>query len=269
MLLTSYEMLRDDMELFSSINWRVMVVDEAHRLKNKDSAQAAELAALRTEHTVMLTGTPLQNNTTELWALLSLLDPELFPSLDAFLLRYGTLTGADQVEELKTLIRPYLLRRQKGDVLTGDDSLEPLEETIVWVEMTLVQKKMYRAVLESRREVLVRGVENAPLPSLLNVQIELRKCCNHPFLIAGVEESVTKGMDEQEAREAMLSASGKLILLDKLLPKLRQEGHRVLIFSQFAMMLNLLAEFIHTRGYSYERIDGSITGEHCRVLLPL
>ena len=112
-LLTSYEMLRDDPELFRSIPWRVCVVDEAHRLKNKDSAMAMDLRALRPEYTLMLTGTPLQNNTTELWALMSLIDPELFPSLEAFEAQYGTLKSAEQVEELKEKIRPYLLRRQK------------------------------------------------------------------------------------------------------------------------------------------------------------
>ena len=166
-----------------------------------------------------------------------------------------------QVDELKEKIRPYLLRREKADVLKGGDSLAPLEETIVWVEMTLVQKKMYRAVLEAKREMLVAGLHNAPLPSLLNVQIELRKCCNHPFLIRGVEESVTLGMSDAEAREALLTASGKLVLLDKLLPKLRSEDHRVLLFSQFATMLTLLAEFLTARMYTYERLDGSITGD--------
>ena len=104
------------------------MVDEAHRLKNKDSAVAAELRSLSTEHLLLLTGTPLQNNTTELWALLSLLDTALFPDLDAFLARFGTLTETWQVEELKETIRPYLLRRQKSDVLRGDDALAPLEE---------------------------------------------------------------------------------------------------------------------------------------------
>ena len=148
----------------------------------------------------------------------------------------------------------------QGDVISGEE-LAPLEETIIWVEMTLVQKKMYRAVLESRRDVLVAGLEKAALPSLINMQIELRKCCNHPYLIKGVEQSVTKGMSDQEAREAMTNASGKLILLDKLLPKLKSEGHRVLIFSQFVMVLQLLGEFLTTRGYSFEQLDGSVTGD--------
>ena len=92
--------------------------------------------------------------------------------------RFGTLDSVEQVDALRETIRPYLLRRQKGDVLKGDDSLAPLEETIVWVEMTLQQKRTYRAVLEARRDVLVQGVEGASLPSLLNIQIELRKVCS-------------------------------------------------------------------------------------------
>ena len=132
------------------------------------------------------------------------------------------------IESSRLYFGPPWLRSVALDV----ETLAPLEETVVWVEMTLLQKKMYRAVLEARRDVLVSGLEHAPLPSLLNVQIELRKCCNHPFLIRGVEESVTRGMGDAEARDAMLSASGKLVLLAKLLPKLRSEGHRVLLFSQ-------------------------------------
>ena len=135
------------------------MVDEAHRLKNKDSAVAAELRSLSTEHLLLLTGTPLQNNTTELWAhasahhgarpsfptgtplqnnttelwaLLSLLDPQLFPSLEDFLRRFGKLTDSHQVDELREKLRPYLLRRQKGDVLSG--TLAPLEEVIIGVE---------------------------------------------------------------------------------------------------------------------------------------
>ena len=119
-----------------SIPWRCIVVDEVHRLKNKDSALASELRTLRAEQTFMLTGTPLQNNTTELWALLSLLSPDLFPSLESFLHQFGTLTGAAQVDELRDKIRPYLLRRHKSDV---EKDLAPMVETIVWVEMTLLQ----------------------------------------------------------------------------------------------------------------------------------
>ncbi|KAL1504942.1 hypothetical protein AB1Y20_008709 [Prymnesium parvum] len=257
-LVTSYETVKEDVELLQTVPWRCLILDEVHRLKNKDSSLSACLRTLRAEQMFMMTGTPLQNNTTELWALLSLLDPSLFPSLEEFLKRFGTLVDAAQVVELQESIRPYLLRRRKGDVQL---SLAPLEETVVWVEMTLHQKRTYRAILESKRELLVAGVANAPLPGLLNMQIELRKCCNHPFLVPGVEESMTRGMDEREANAVMLEASGKLVLLDKLLPKLRAEGHRVLIFSQFVIMLHLLADFLSTRSYAFERLDGSVTGD--------
>ena len=96
----------------------------------------------------LLSGTPLQNNTTELWALLHFLDARTFPDLDGFLAEYGTLTDAEQVNRLNEKIRPYLLRRQKGHV---EKTLVPLDETIVWVEMTVFRARCYRAVLEGNR----------------------------------------------------------------------------------------------------------------------
>ena len=127
-LITAPEGLTAELAAISALPWQYLIVDEAHRLKNKDSAVASELRSLSTEHLLLLTGTPLQNNTTELWALLSLLDTALFPDLDAFLAKFGTLTESSQVEELKATIRPYLLRRQKSDVLRGGRILTNLPE---------------------------------------------------------------------------------------------------------------------------------------------
>ena len=144
-----------------------------------------------------------------------------FPDLDGFLAEYGTLTDAEQVNRLNEKIRPYLLRRQKGDV----EKTLVLDETIVWVEMTVFQKRCYRAVLEGNREILVRGAEGgAAMPSLVNLQMELRKCCNHPYLIKGVEDAETGGMGRAEYTDALLKASGKFVLLDKLLPKLKRRA---------------------------------------------
>lgn len=126
-------------------------------------------------------------------------------------------------------MKPYVLRRRKHEV---ESSLAPLSETIVWVELTRYQKMCYRALLEGRRELLVGGVSKAPGPLLNNLQMELRKCCNHPYLINGVENADSAEAGRIGYIGALLRASGKLVLLDKLLPKLRQEGHRVLIFSQ-------------------------------------
>lgn len=257
-LITSYEVVKQDLEKLKKIHWRYLVVDEAHRLKNKDSALAQDLRTLKIEHMHLLSGTPLQNNTTELWALLHFLDPNLFPTLDGFLEDFGTLTDSTQVEKLNEKIRPYLLRRQKGDV---EKSLVPLDETIIWVEMTRFQKKCYRAVLEGNRALLVTVTSGAALPSLVNIQMELRKCCNHPYLIKGVEESHVSGMEVDSHFEMLLKASGKLVLLDKLLPKLKAEGHRVLIFSQMVRMLDMLSDFLRDRRYSHERLDGTVRGD--------
>ena len=265
-LITSYEVVKQDLDKMRRIPWRYMVVDEAHRLKNKDSALANDLRTLQVEHMHLLSGTPLQNNTTELWALLSFLDASLFPSLDAFLADFGTLTDAAQIAQLNEKIRPYLLRRQKNDV---EKAIAPLEETIIWVEMTLFQKRTYRAVLEGNRELLVQGAATAALPSLVNIQMEMRKCCNHPYLIKGVEASHFATGDAagpsaeagDPATELLLKASGKYVLLDKLLPKLKAEGHRVLIFSQMVRMLDILSDYLRERRYSHERLDGSIRGD--------
>ena len=258
-LITSYEVIKQDLTELRRVPWRYMVIDEAHRLKNKDSALAADLKSLQVEHMHLLSGTPLQNNTTELWALLHFLDARTFPDLDGFLAEYGTLTDAEQVNRLNEKIRPYLLRRQKGDV---EKTLVPLDETIVWVEMTVFQKRCYRAVLEGNREILVRGAEGgAAMPSLVNLQMELRKCCNHPYLIKGVEDAETGEMGRAEYTDALLKASGKFVLLDKLLPKLKAEGHRVLIFSQMVKMLDIVSQYLRERRYSHERLDGTIRGD--------
>jgi chromodomain-helicase-DNA-binding protein 7 len=283
-LITSYEVIKQDLHVFKKIPWRYVVIDEAHRLKNKDSALAADLRTISMEHMHLLSGTPLQNNTTELWALLYFLDRQLFPSLDEFLAEFGTLTDSAQVDALNEKIRPYLLRRQKGDV---EKSLVPLEETIIWVEMTLFQKRCYRAVLEGNREILLGGAQSAAMPSLINLQMELRKVCNHPYLIQGIEqrERELNGTDEVEGvppsvaagssttlalpsagprpsyLESLLKASGKCVLLDKLLPKLKAEGHRVLIFSQMVRVLDLLSDYLRERRYSHERLDGTVRGD--------
>lgn len=168
------------------------------------------------------------------------------------------------------------------------------EETLINVELTRLQKAYYRAIFERNRTFLMRGVTSSTAANLVNVEMELRKCCNHPFLLRGAEQrEAGAGTTRAERIEAMVAASGKMVLLDKLLPKLQSEDHRVLIFSQFKTMLSLLEELLQVsgagmraaastlqwrasrvvarrsfrvcdpaqaRGYKYERLDGSIRG---------
>lgn len=257
-LITTYETIIADVEELLQIFWEQIIVDEGHRLKNKNAKLVRCLLRLNIKRRMLLTGTPIQNNTEELWTLLNYVEPEVFFSSEEFLSRFGELKEASQVEDLQREIRPYVLRRMKENV---EKSIPPKEETIIDIELTTLQKQYYRAIYERNRDFLFKGVDKANLPSLMNIEMELRKCCNHPFLIKGVEEkAVPHGATNDEYFDITVAASGKLVLLDKLLPKLYTEGHKVLIFSQMKKVLDILEEYIEFKGYEYERLDGSSQG---------
>ncbi|KAI9989363.1 hypothetical protein PInf_019641 [Phytophthora infestans] len=257
-LVTTYEVAIKDIAVLSKIHWRCLVVDEAHRLKNQSSRLVEQMRSLRRDHCVLLTGTPLQNKTEELWALLNFLDAKSFPSVSDFLAKFGDLHEAQQVADLHKMLKPYLLRRVKEDV---EKSLPPKEETIVEVELTPVQKQWYRAIYERNTSFLNRGGNPRNVPNLMNVMMELRKCCNHPYLNNGVEEILNEGLTTDTQRHEMLvKCCGKMVLIDKLLPRLNDGGHKVLIFSQMVRVLDIIEDYLRYCGYLYERLDGNIRG---------
>jgi chromodomain-helicase-DNA-binding protein 7 len=228
-----------------------------------------------------MTGTPLQNNTTELWSLLNFIEPAKFPDVDKFLQRFGNIQTQEQVEALQRRLAPHLLRRVKEDVAKD---IPPKEETIIDVELTTMQKQYYRAIFEHNHGFLMQSLKGGQMPKLMNIQMELRKCCNHPFLIAGVEQSEMENLetkireevsaygnsrqksidnklfDKKRMEEVLIPSSGKMVLIDKLLPKLRREGHKVLIFSQMVKMIDFIEEFCEFKGYKCERLDGRVSG---------
>ena len=256
-LITSFEMLMADAAVLSKIHWAFLAIDEAHKLKNNTSKTLAAVKQLTYDHILLLTGTPFQNQTSELWPLLNLIDPATYASFDAFQHEYGERTDAATVQKIQGILRPILLRRLKGDV---EKSIAAKEETIVEVELTVLQKQYYRAIYEHNIAFLRKGCKSSNAPSLLNVVMELRKCCNHPYLIKGVEEAATQGLAPAEQTEQLVRASGKLVFIDKLLPKLKASGHQVLIFSQMVRVLDILEDYLNSRGYTYERLDGHVRG---------
>ncbi|GAB1219103.1 hypothetical protein ENUP19_0013G0034 [Entamoeba nuttalli] len=260
-LLTTYEIVISDWEDLSKISWLVTVVDEAHRLKNKDSKLLKALCNIQTNHKVLLTGTPIQNNLGELWTLLNYIEPKTFPSLEEFDHEFNSLDkSAEQVNKLQESIKPFFLRRMKNEV---EKSIPPKEETIIEVELTMVQKQYYRALYEKNREFLNKGCVGSNVPNLQNLMMQLRKVCNHPYLIPGVEEKDTAQFPEgsPDYFNQLIRSSGKLVLLDKLLPKLYADHHKVLIFSQLKKVLNIIEKYLKYKGYFYERLDGSIKSE--------
>ncbi|XP_035277473.1 chromodomain-helicase-DNA-binding protein 4 isoform X2 [Anguilla anguilla] len=255
-LLTSYELITIDMAILGSIQWACLVVDEAHRLKNNQSKFFRVLNNYPLQHKLLLTGTPLQNNLEELFHLLNFLTPERFNNLEGFLEEFADIAKEDQIKKLHDMLGPHMLRRLKADVFKNMPSKT---ELIVRVELSPMQKKYYKFILTRNFEALnTRGGGNQV--SLLNVVMDLKKCCNHPYLFPTAAMEAPKMPNGMYDGSALTKASGKLLLLYKMLKKLKEGGHRVLIFSQMTKMLDLLEDFLENEGYKYERIDGSVTG---------
>lgn len=254
-LLTSYELVSIDMTTLQSIDWAVLVVDEAHRLKNKQSKFFKILSEYSIDYKLLLTGTPLQNNLEELWNLLNFLDPREFRNQNSFLTEFEDVAKEDQIKKLHDILGPHMLRRLKADVLKGIPSKS---ELIVRVELSPQQKKYYKYILTRNFEAL--NTKGSHQVSLLNVMMELKKCCNHPYLFSSAALEAPRGANGNFDSAALTRASGKLVLLEKMLKKLQEEGHRVLIFSQMTRMLDLLEDFLEGHGYKYERIDGTVNG---------
>ncbi|XP_028667855.1 chromodomain-helicase-DNA-binding protein 6 isoform X2 [Erpetoichthys calabaricus] len=263
-IITTFEMILADCPELKKIQWRCVVIDEAHRLKNRNCKLLEGLKLMNLEHKVLLTGTPLQNSVEELFSLLNFLEPNQFSSENTFLEEFGDLKTEEQVKKLQAILKPMMLRRLKDDV---EKNLAPKEETIIEVELTNIQKKYYRAILEKNFTFLAKGANQHNMPNLINTMMELRKCCNHPYLITGAEEKILEDFRKKHNPEAwdfqlqaMIQAAGKLVLIDKLLPKLIAGGHKVLVFSQMVRCLDILEDYLIQRRYTYERIDGRVRG---------
>ncbi|RVW55714.1 ISWI chromatin-remodeling complex ATPase CHR11 [Vitis vinifera] len=250
---TSFEMAIKEKTTLRRFSWRYIIIDEAHRIKNENSLLSKTMRLYSTNYRLLITGTPLQNNLHELWSLLNFLLPEIFSSAETFDEWFQISGDNDQqevVQQLHKVLRPFLLRRLKSDVEKG---LPPKKETILKVGMSQLQKQFYRALLQKDLEVVNAGGERK---RLLNIAMQLRKCCNHPYLFQGAEPGppYTTG-------EHLITNSGKMVLLDKLLPKLKERDSRVLIFSQMTRLLDILEDYLMFRGYLYCRIDGNTGGE--------
>uniref|UniRef100_A0A8D3DYK8 Chromodomain helicase DNA binding protein 3 n=1 Tax=Scophthalmus maximus TaxID=52904 RepID=A0A8D3DYK8_SCOMX len=255
-LLTSYELVTIDQTALKSIDWACLVVDEAHRLKNNQSKFFRRLNDYKIDHKLLLTGTPLQNNLEELFHLLNFLTPNRFNNLDGFLEEFADISKEDQIKKLHDLLGPHMLRRLKADVFKN---MPAKTELIVRVELSPMQKKYYKLILTKNFEALnSKGGGNQV--SLLNIMMDLKKCCNHPYLFPVASMEAQKTPSGAYEGTALTKASGKLTLMQKMLRKLKEQGHRVLVFSQMTKMLDLLEDFLDYEGYKYERIDGGVTG---------
>lgn len=253
-LLTTYEMILADSAHLRGVPWEVLVVDEGHRLKNSGSKLFSLLNTFSFQHRVLLTGTPLQNNIGEMYNLLNFLQPSSFPSLSSFEEKFIDLTTTQKVEELKKLVAPHMLRRLKKDAM---QNIPPKTERMVPVELSSIQAEYYRAMLTKNYQILRNIGKGVAQQSMLNIVMQLRKVCNHPYLIPGTEP---ESGSVEFLHEMRIKASAKLTLLHAMLKVLHKEGHRVLIFSQMTKLLDILEDYltIEFGPKTYERVDGSV-----------
>jgi superfamily II DNA or RNA helicase len=252
LVITSYALLRRDAEFYKEIEFDTVILDEAQHIKNRQTQNAQAVKAVHADHRFVLTGTPLENSVLDLWSIFDFLMPGYLGAANDFRERYELpITREKSVEARSRLarrVRPFLLRRLKREV--AQDLPERIEQ-VSYCEMTEDQRAAYQQVLEvSRREVLesvdAQGSMQRSRMVVLNALLRLRQICCDLRLLK------LEGTDPARS-------SGKLDLFGELLEEVLDGGHRVLVFSQFVQMLNLLRERLTSEGIEYAYLDGSTT----------
>ncbi|VDD82876.1 unnamed protein product [Mesocestoides corti] len=280
-LLTTYEYIIKDKSALSKVNWRYMIIDEGHRMKNHH----CKLTQILNHHynapyRLLLTGTPLQNKLPELWALLNFLLPKIFDSCNTFEQWFNAPFAAtgEKVElnheetlliirRLHKVLRPFLLRRLKKEV---ESQLPEKVEYVIRCEMSALQRVLY-SYMQSKGVILTDGSERdkkgkGGTRTLMNTIMQLRKICNHPFMFSHIEAAIAEfqnpplpgqPLPTQVEGRLLFRSSGKFELLDRILPKLRATGHRVLIFCQMTSLMTIMQDYFDYRGFRYLRLDGA------------
>jgi len=277
-LLTTYEYVIRDKKYLRRHVWQYAIVDEGHRMKNAASKFAVTLATqYTTKFRILLTGTPLMNDLSELWSLLNFLLPSIFNSVSTFDQWFSapfaqfsgtTSTAAEEQEQellsneervliihrLHELLRPFMLRRVKSEVL---DQLPEKVEKVLRCDLSSWQKELYKQI--SKKAVADNGLldpnasdASVPARGLNNIVMQLRKVCNHPYLFTP---------EGYHINDTIIRSSGKLALLDEMLPKLKAAGHRILMFTQMTAVMTILEDYFAYRGYLSLRLDGSTPAE--------
>ncbi|KAJ2995542.1 hypothetical protein HDV02_000659 [Globomyces sp. JEL0801] len=300
-IITSYEMCMNDRKHLDKLSWKYIVVDEGHRLKNLDCKLIKELKKYTSANRLLLTGTPLQNNLSELWSLLNFLMPNIFNDLSAFeeWFQFAEMLTSENnkdevyssmVSSLHQILKPFLLRRIKSDVMKD---LPMKREYLLFAPMVEEQKDLYEAVLtktnlpvvekyylrsitatptsshttasDLSNEEMSKTVTEVKIPphikklgqqGVQNRIMQLRKVCNHPYLF-GIGNDYRMVDIGSKTLPEVVAWSGKMRVLDQLLDRLLKLGHKVLIFSQMTKVLDVIGFWLEEyKKLSHCRIDG-------------
>jgi chromodomain-helicase-DNA-binding protein 1 len=252
-VITTYDLAIKDIDFFLQFKWQVLAVDEAHRLKNKDAKLYGVLSRLNVPSRLLITGTPMQNTLEELKSLMDFLDVGSVDIPEDLDLQSDQ--AARVLREITDKIRPYMMRRTKEVV---EKDLPKKTELVLRVELSNAQLDLYKAIISRNYEALNAG-SSGKKTSLLNIMMEMKKASNHAFMFPNHQERLLEGVEHRdEELRALITNSGKMMVLDKLLTKMKSEGHRVLIFSQMVKMLDILEWYLKRRGHKFQRIDGGV-----------
>ena len=277
-LLTTYEYIIKDRPVLSKIKWIHMIIDEGHRMKNSNSKLSATLTQYySTRYRLILTGTPLQNNLPELWALLNFVLPTIFKSVKSFDEWFNTpfantggqdkmeLTEEEQIlviRRLHKVLRPFLLRRLKKDV---EKDLPDKTEKVIKCKFSSLQARLYKQMVTHNKLVVSDGQGGKTgARGLSNMIMQLRKLCNHPFVFDEVENQMNP---TNTSNDLLWRTAGKFELLDRILPKYQNTGHRVLMFFQMTAIMDIMEDYLRYRGTMYLRLDGTTKSDDRSDLL--
>lgn len=245
-VVTSYPLLRRDIELYKNYDFQYCIIDEAQHIKNPASLNAKSVKEIKAQHRFALTGTPIENGLVELWSIFDFVMPRYLFSQHKFRNHFEAPIIKDKDEEalrdLGKLIKPFILRRLKKDVL--QELPEKIESKMV-AELTAEQRKLYLAYLreikgEIEEEIREKGLEKSQIKILAGL-MRLRQICCHPSLFI----------------ENYEGDSGKMELLEEVMRASLEGGHRILLFSQFTSMLKIIEERLKLEGIDYYYLDGS------------
>ncbi len=253
--IVSYQTLRNDIDIFKGITFTCLVLDEAQIAKNPVSKVYRALSLIKAEHKLALTGTPVENSTVDLWALMNLLNPGLLGSLSEFKNRFAGPIERENDEERRDLLRkvvsPFILRREKGRVLT---ELPPKREFVLYATMEEKQRRIYESVKAYFRERIANKIDQDGLGRSSTVIFEallrLRQLAILPSLVSDEYSDVP---------------SCKFDLLKMKVGEILSEGHKVLIFSQFRGSLTAIREWLDSMEVDYSYLDGSTRSRELEI----
>ncbi len=249
LLIISYSIATNDIEELCRLDFNWIILDEAQNIKNVSTQRRTAIKKLKARHKMALSGTPIENKLSEIWSILDFLMPGYLGSLGRFKKEFAP-ESDDSASRLHRYVSPFLLRRTKKEVLL---ELPDKQEQISWCKLTPIQEKLYLQIIEQvRKQLFTPNQDNPNYIHILSALTKLRQICNHPSLISS-------------DIKPDLEVSSKLEQLADLVSEAIQNGHKILVFSQFVQMLKIIRQTFDHAGIPYAYLDGQTKNRMAEV----